>query len=440
MKKIFLIVSVLAFLIVQNGEAKELLLEDAISLTLKNSEDIQKAELDFEKAKLFLKESKSAKSFKADFGLSYQRSDIEEERVTYVNNPNNLSGALIKRPYSSDSTVYGVSAELSVSKVIYAFGKISKAIKAAQYNIDISKYQKEAIKRELRYAASLAYYYSVLSDELLKIDKSSYENALNSKKLLQSNEVSRPIKSDLIRISSDIALRKPEVDTSEYTREESYRNLKILCGISEDTNLVLKSQFSDEFLKFNKEELLKKLENNPKLLAYQSVIKMYESYAYAKKYTNYPTLALYGGHNKSLNSEEASIDDHMDSDTTYVGLSFNMSLWDGGSAKASFLQEKKEEKKALLNLVKAKKDLIKELRNCLEKYESYVKVYQNQKRACSLAKESYETSLLRFSAGQTSATELNDTEKALTSIQKGIAKTLFELNLLKANIEKLIGT
>ena len=419
--------------------SQDLSLDEAVRLTLKNSEDIQKMRLDIEKMERMTDEAIASRWFTVDAAFRYELDHLDKKSVYVVTNPANVTGDLIQRPHEMDVDVYTAEAGVSILQPVCTFGKISESIKAAKYALKASGEQGKAMERELRYAARLLYYSALLSDEMLRIAKKSYKNALESKKRLQNAAVSRPVKIDLIRLSADVALRKPQVDKARHGKNESYRALKILCDIPDYEAISLSDSLDDDFPRFSTEELTETLKDHPELSALDFVGKMHQSRGHAKKAERYPDILAFGGYLKDFESKNHDLDDYYGKEVTYVGLQINIPIWDHGKADARARQEHLESRKINLDILKKTKELRQRLNNAVEKHAAYKGVYKNQKLALSLSKKSYQTSLSRFQNGQTSATELNDAETGLTMARKGLALALFELNVLKAEILKLTG-
>jgi len=419
--------------------SQDLSLDEAVSLALENSEDIQKMRLDIEKMERVTEEARASRWFTVDAAFRYELDHLDKKNISVVNNPVNSTGDLIQRPYEMDVDVYTAEASVTVLQPVFTFGKISESIKAAKYALEASGHQEKAAERGMRYAARLLYYSALLSDEMLGIAQKSYKNALKSKKYLQNAAVSRPVKSDLIRVSADVALRKPGVDKARHAKNESYRALKILCDIPEDEVISLSDSLDDDFPRFSTDELGDTLEDHPELAALDFAGKMHQSRAHAKKAERYPEIIAFGGYVKDFESKKQDLDDYYGKEVTYVGLQINIPIWDHGKADARARQEKIESKKINLDILKKRKELRQKLNNAVEKHGAYRGVYKNQKLALTLSKKSYQTSLSRFENGQTSATELNDAETGLTMARRGLALALFELNALKAEILKLTG-
>jgi len=433
------ILSIITLLLVTNSttQARELSLNDAIQLALLENEDIQKVTLNIQKMGELVKQIGASRWFRIDATFGYEADRINQENLAFVNNTMDPKGSLIPRTYKINNAFYNGSANIHLFQPLDTFGKIGASIKAAKYGVTMSKHQKKLIQRELRYATTLAYYSAILSDVMLEISKKSYKNALKSKKLIQGAAISRPIKSDLIRVSSDIALRKPEVDKDKYIKKESYRALKILCNLPENEAITLTSEFNKLFTDLNQDLLKGKLNHYPEFEILKSASDMYCSQAYAKKAEKYPDLVAYGGYTKAFKSRSANLSGSRNDNVAYIGINIKIPLWDHGMANAASRQKKIEAQKTEIDLSKRRKELQQQLNNAMEKHEIYLEVYKNQKKALNLANKSYQTSLSRFKVGKTSATELNDAEMRLTGAHKGLSIIIFELNTLKAKTQKL---
>lgn len=410
--------------------AVNLSLEQAVGRIVKASEDIKKADANIQKMQAVIKEVNSNRWFNLEGSASYIN-------TINVENP----GKTQTLPMFGDFEIpnnYGMLG-VSVTQPIYTFGKIGNAVDAAHEALTMSKFEKEIYVREMTYAAIQMYYNAKASDKLVEIAEHSLNNAMESERLLKDSGAQRAFRSNLIKVSADIASRKPVLEEAKLNQEQAYRMLRVFAEIPENESIVLTDDFDEEFKTFDASNLRKALNTNPKLDLLDTQVKYYESSAKSKKAEHNPTIAATAGYNYFAGYTDLDMWHGFKSQGANVGLSLKIPLFDGGSASAKAMQDYAEATKSQEEFNKSKKNLSMDLENAISKYEKLVKIYNSQIEAKELAQKSYELSLDRFKTGQTSAVELNDVEQALTGAEKGILNTLFQMVLTEATIQKLTG-
>lgn len=399
-----------------------LTLDTAISLAVSKSEFVKILNLDIEKMDSLLDEMKANRWFKLNANAVIAASKADSDY-----------------PYPMHRNIYAGKLSANITQPIYTFGAISNSIEAARKAKNISEFSKDLGLRSLYFAVAQAYYAALLADENYLIAKSAYNNAVNTKAIVEKSAAVRPVKSDLIRSSADMASREILVDIAKYNRDKAYRLLKILCFIDSDNKVILTTTFTKKFNKLLTDELLVNVSNYPELKILQSQADMYELQSKAKRAGFYPKLFVSG--NLSRDKFDLNRDRKFDkySNEASVALGINITLWDGGSAFAQARQDRIEGMKVLEKYNLQMRKLTNEVIDKVDQYNTYVDTLNRLKSTIGLAEKSYDMSVSRFKTGKTTALEINDAINALTSVKQQYYNALFVLNTLVYDLEKLTG-
>ncbi len=423
----------LLFAIIPNiAGAISLTLDQAVEKIMFVSDDLKKAEMNIEKMEAVVDQANSKRWFTLDGNASY----TNNINVRQPGDPAVLPAGI---PGVGGLEIPNNIGNLGVSltQPIYTFGQIGQAVKSAKSALTMATYEREVYRREIRAMAVQIYYAAKMSDELVVIAEKSLKNAEKSEKLLKNSGAQRANRANLIKVSADIAARKPVLEDAKIHQDQAYRLLRVMAEIDDNEPIKLVDDFPKEFKKFSQEDLLAKLEANPEFALLDSKVKYHEYMASSKQAARYPTLGAQAGYDYYALHTDADMWHGMKQQSASVSLGLTIPLFDGGAASAAATQEYQEASKTRQDLHYSKKMKRKDLIDAIDRYHRMVDVYKAQQEANVLAGKSYNMSLDRFQAGQTSAVELNDVEQSLTRTQVGLANTLYDLALTEATIQKL---
>lgn len=399
-----------------------LTIKSAMHLAELKSENIQILNLDIDKMDSLLDEMKANRWFKLNASAAIAASKSDSDY-----------------PYPIHRDIYAGKLSANITQPIYTFGAISNSIEAAKKAKNISKFSKELGLRSLYYAVAQSYYAALLADENYLIAKSAYDNAVKTKRIVEKSAAVRPVKSDLIRSSADMASREILVDIAKYNRDKAYRLLRILCFIDINDTIVLTTSFVKKFNKLSSDELLAEVSNYPELQILKSQSEMYELQSKAKRAEFYPKLFISG--NLSRDRFDLNKDKRFDkySNDASIALGINLTLWDGGASFARARQDKIEGMKVSEKYNFRMRSLMNDISDKVDQYNTYIDTLSRLKNTINLAEKSFEMSVSRFKTGKTTALEINDVLNSLTSAKRQYYNTLFILNTLIYDLEKLTG-
>ncbi len=416
---------IFSMLLVGNvAHAVELSLDDALKFALERNEDIKIADLTAMQSNYIVREVESA---------IYPTITAKGQ---YLGNHN------YSNPHNMPSTTTGrfnAGASIEASQLLFAFGMIENAIEAAALAKDMMYTQKDTAITSLRYSIRNAYFAVLVYEANYEIAKQSYQNALNTKKKLETSASVRMSQSDLIKVDADIASRKPSVDSAKMMLEQGYRLLEVLCVLDEPITK-LTTQYDDmEIAHMDFDVALTLIDSSPTVKLLTQQVKYSEKMAEAKRDTDNPTVALSG----SYSLGDTSIHPYMTKPNWtaegMLGIFATIPLYDGGKAEAQGMQEDYNARINHVKLMQTKRNLENALKNAFQTYTTNIEVLKMDDEAIKLANRSYELSLSRFLTGQTSAVELNDVESGLTQLKMKRISTINSIFSALAEIEQIVG-
>jgi outer membrane protein len=410
-----------------NGYSQEVLrvsMEEAVALALREGEDLQIAANEIDKMQYRYKEARST---------IYPH--IEGE-ITWSHNAE-------YPPVAAATTKdYNLDTGVTVNQVLWAFGRISSAIRLADKYIAISRFNKDIARQEIVYNTKLSYYSVLLAERTLSVVQSSYENARKNKRLLEKRASSgRSSKRDNIKMAADIASRLPRVNDAQAAFDSAMRTFKIILGVDPAVYVELTEDFARRYDPLNQEEISESLhENEPTLQALRKQIGADEDMIKLKRANFLPTISAFATWNYRGMGDTYEIRGENLDHYAVAGLKVSVPIWLGGETGAQLSQAKIDRENDILRLHKTTKAFALELDNKISEYHAYINTLEANAKAVALAQESFNMTRDLFESGQVSLADLNDAELLLTNEKLSMALTLYNLNNTLAKIEKLAVT
>ncbi len=216
-------------LIVYAGDikSKALTIKDAVTLAVDNSEELKIGQQKLDMMNNTYKEVRASvfPQIGSEIGLDrYIESPVlkatfDEEEIEMP----------LKQEWDS-------RASITVSQVLWSFGKVFNAIKIAKRVIGLERLSIEAAENELGYGVKMAYYTMLLAQKTTKIAERSYENALTNKVALKTRFKSGRISMvNNVKMEADVAGRIPQVMRARSSLAQATIVLKDLLGLKEES-------------------------------------------------------------------------------------------------------------------------------------------------------------------------------------------------------------
>ena len=408
-----------------NEDILQVSLKSAIDRALKASEDLQISDNEIARSNSEFREER-AEIFPHISGLATWSNNYEY--------PDIAATAATKE--------YSLDAGITIDQKLFTFGRIFNAISAARNEIDVSRWEKEAVTREIIYVTKLAYYKVCLTKQVFDIFQQSYERAQENKTILQGRSAGgRVSKYDNIKIAADIASRLPSVNTARANLNSALQTLKTAIGVDSKTIINITDSYISEYSILDKEALLTNLyQNQPTLKARKKSVAAAEDTIQEKRAEFFPEVSAFSTWNhKGLGDTYEVGSENLDG-YGVAGLKVSLPIWEGGERKEELQQAMIGKDNARLRLKKTTENFLLVLENAITEYHEFIKTLDVNIEAVRLAQEAFKMSQDFFRTGRISVTDLNDAELLLTREKLNKEKTLFNINATLAKIEKLAAT
>ena len=414
-----------------NTKSEVLTIKNAVALAVDNSEELKIGQQKLYKMNNTYKEVRASAfpQIGGDVGLDR----YIESPVLKVNFDEDEVKIPIKQEWDS-------RVSITVSQVLWSFGKVFNAIKIAKRVIDLERLSIEATKNELGYGVKTAYYTMLLAQKTTKIAERSYENALKNKVALKTRFKSGRISMvNNVKMEADVAGRIPPVMRARSSLDQATIALKDLLGLKKESNVILTNNFTTDFPEYDFRQVrVQMLTKDPIVTILRNRIDLNELVVKHRKYQFYPILTGFATYNYTGTSGKIFYTDDM-SKEIITGLRFNFSLWDGGLRLNAHRKALNDKNIAEIEYQKKINELEVELKSTLSKYNALIETYKACINASKFAEESYKVILSSFKSGVVSQTMLNDVDLQLTAAKLNTLSSLYEINLLMAKIDKLIA-
>ncbi|MDD4202935.1 MAG: TolC family protein [Candidatus Omnitrophica bacterium] len=408
------------------GSPEKISLAQAIDFAFKNSEEIKITSQQV---------SQSESQYRERLGDYYPHIDAQ---VSWTNN--------LKYPVNdvypkAANYNYVMNNKIKTTQLVYSFGKVDNAVRAAKESINTNFFKKEATQEEIRFASKIAYYAVIFRKNILLITEESYQNALENKDILENRTFAgRVSRKDNIEIESDLASRIPFLSSAKAELISAENTLKRVMGISLVKNIELADTLAESYEYIKEENLLERMyQEEPSLKAYNSLIKVQESIVKAKKAEHLPTISGFGQWEyNGKNDNNAFVGSSNMDNFAVIGVQVEIPIWEGGQITERVNQAQEDKVISELEYQKRQKDLTLELKNAISDYTQYIITLKANKEAVKLAEQRFSLFQDLFHTGQVSVLELNDAELALTNNKVNMQETIFRINQSMATIEKLV--
>lgn len=342
---------------------------------------------------------------------------------------------------------YGTEQGLKVTQLITSFGKIEGAIASAEAALKLAQTNREKFLNDLDLNVKQAYFAALLSDEVLAITTTSYEDAKQNREIFRKHFAEgRAPRSDVLRLERDIVARLPEVNQAERNKYKAFLNLKILLGLDPETKITLTTNLGHQLpppAELTKLHTLATTDLNSKsidLKLLNESLDLKKAILDSKTANYYPTIAMFADYRRFAEDDKLQITSGDDIKALgTLGISVEIPIYQGGERDADTRKAAHEVAEARFRLDHAQDQTILAIRSILADYDTLYKLIDNDEKLRTLASKTYEMSKRRLSTGQTSVIELNDAATLLTQSQLLQKSHLHDLHIMTAQMQAILG-
>lgn len=443
MRKIILaIVAVLitnTYLYAQEKVVIELSLESCIKIAIDNNINIQSADIDAQKAKYKVNETRSSLLPQVNINGSFQ--DHLKLQTTI------LPGEIIGQPGTNIPVQMGsnfvTSASATLNQVIYNQTALS-ALKLSKMSYDLNNLSVEKASEEIAIEITKLYFLTTTTIEQKKLIEDNIARTAqmeNIVRLLVENNVSKQV--DYDRIHVNLENLYTQLSNTESNIEQQLNMIKYMLGIplyqpivlTGDSEMPLLKEEPQENLDFSSHIDIQLLNSqmgisqmNHKMINHGYIPSISFSAQYAvqgprKEFKNY-------FHDVAENKWYGS---------SYIGLSLSIPVFDGLDKRSKSQQAKLDYQKINMNLNDKKEQLTADHMNAMNNYHNNRNNVTRQKTNIALAEKVYGETSLKYREGLSSMSDLLQDEMSLSSAQSSYLNALYNLKESELKIMSLNG-
>lgn len=405
--------------------ARDISIDEAISIGLQKSENIQQAIFDIEIAKEQVEEA---------WASVYPQISAQVQTIRHTKAPVlQFNGTSV--PVKQD---WELLSSLQITQVIYSFGRVKSALEMAKISSDMQNTAKKVLERELRYAVEMAYYNVQLSKNILKISKDSIGNARKNQKALEKRfQGGRVPRLDNLRMQSDIASRVPSLSNAQKNLELAYLQFNLLLELDRSERPNLTSKLDLNYRGFDDALLRAEIQNTPQIKLSKLKVDMADKQVGHEKSNHYPSISAFGNISHNGTGAEMPPENENLFTSTSIGIMVNIPIYEGGAVNARTRQKVFAKARAEIDRKRQTEELELSLNQSLVEYRTNLDRLNAAKDAVRLAKQAYDLTRTRFETGGATRNDLNDSERSLTSARIQVESIKYEIFQNKANINKL---
>ena len=312
-------------------------------------------------------------------------------------------------------------------------------------DIEKAKADKEVIENEYKLQLLDSYYQALFTQELLKIQKEQFKNAVfNLDRISKEVEIGSKPKSDLYDVQLSFAQEEKRIlETEQLYNIQKIQLFQLMNAADVSiSDVVLVSNSSDEIATVASEV------SNPKIksaeLNYKSSLKDFSS----QRATNLPILSTFYSissfYFKPLNQSSADVASFSnqigDNKNQQVGLQLSVPIFNGFRNNKRNIAAKIETQKNKLIITQEQQKIENQIALEKQNQQNYLQLQNKFEETLTYAKASFATTQSKFLAGKIESISLSSVKNQLLSSEYDVLKnslqmeyTNFKINLIQNN-------
>jgi outer membrane protein TolC len=393
-------------------------LAQVLELARRNNRDLQVAILQLERSRSELRESQAA--LFPTLGIN---SNITNSGNGFRNNS------------SQSSTSFSGSAQLNYD--LYTSGNREATIQAAQEQLRVDELNVENQSSTITLNATTQYYDLQQADEQVRINRSAVENAQASLRDTQAREQAGVgTRFDVLQAQVNLANAQQELTNAISQQQIARRQLATSLSLSQSVDITAADpvQLAGLWPQTVEQSIVQAFQNRPELqqqLAQRNLSEQQRRQALSQLG---PQISLAG----SYNLQDRYDDGVSVTDGYSLGLEGNVTLFDGGAARARAAQSRANIAIAETQFA-SQRDIIRfDVEQYYSQLQSNLNNVQTSSVALNQAREALNLARLRFQAGVGTQTEVIAAENDLTRAEGNRVTAILDYNRALANLQRSV--
>jgi TolC family type I secretion outer membrane protein len=421
-----------AALAAQPAAETQLSLQDCLNLALKQNPAVLKAQQEIRRAHGVIAEARAEALPRVTATGQYKR--IDENFIESF--PGNPAWPNQKQPWA---------AQVEVSQVVYAGGKVTAALRAARLTDQIAALD----------------FQRVVADTVLQVRRTFYEILLGkaqvtvreqSLRLLEQQledtrhrfDVGAVPRFNVLRAEVELANAKPPLIRAQNNLRLAKESLvKLLAldtpGKGADFTTI---NFAGELLYQHRpwtlpEALTQALQKRPELQQAEKQVGLARENVRAAKAGYKPQIDIFGDYGIRNTTFGSEVDETLHGWT--VGARATWPVFDGLLTFGRVQQARAQQAKAELDAADARRAVELEVRQAYSDYVQALELIEAQKKTVESAEESLRLAEARFRAGTGTQLDVLSAQTALTEARSNAIQALYDYNVAIATLDRVTG-
>jgi len=402
-----------------NQTTQRLTLQECVELAIKTHPQIAMTQAQLKEASAEYKEINANYFPKFNIGTSYSRLDYAPQ---------------FKTKYLGES-LNDYQASLYLKQLIYDGGKTGKMKDWARRSIIIEEENLREARRDLIHSVTRAYYNLIFADNMVKVKGEAVRQIESHVNVANAMFLSgRAPKVDVLRAEVQLANVKQELSKAQNSLQIASAQLNDLIGREIDVPIAIDTEIEFEARVVDvKSNINAALESNPQLRRVKSTTAATEARIKAEKSAYRPNVSFKADYGYEWGDWPPK------ENVWHFGVAIDIPLWDGGITKARVNQAK-----ATLEKIKATERLLAK-QITLQVQKAYLSLKEAESRvsvtekSVEQAKESLRIVEGSYELGTGISRDVIDAQVALTQAQTNYLQALIDVQLAKADLERIVG-
>ena len=406
-----------------------LTLEEAISIALATEPNIRARLQDYEAA-----------GFRVNQALSAVLPQLAGSWVANRQQSQFFSGAVgggAPKPsplWSTNST-----AQVTLSQILFDFGKTFAATDTARAQAEVSRLDAEVQKDQVILAVKEAYFNLLFGKRLITVNQEAVARAeLNLRSAKGFFEVGTQPKFTVTRAEVDVANAQVALIQAKNAERLARVALNTAMGIDVNTATEVKDILSVEPSRMVEGQLIPEaLRQRPEYHRINALVTAADASLRQAFRNFFPDISGVGSYGGTFRNPKSPVDDL--AETWQLGLQLNWSIFDGGNKIARYQEATKNVEAARSRVQAIELSISQEVVQAdLNLHETQERT-QAAKKAVESAQENFRLAQGRFDAGVGTIIELTDAQLALTQAQSTEAQALTDHRIAVSRLERALG-
>lgn len=393
-------------------------LAQALELAKRNNRNLQVSLLELERSRSALKESQAALF-----------------PTLSINGSVTNSGDGFVSSTSQPSTSFSGQAQLNYN--LYTSGSRNATIKEAEEQLRINELAVESQALEIELNVATQYYNLQQADEQVRISRSAVENSQASLRDAQSRLTAGVgTRFDVLQSQVNLANSQQTLTSAISQQQIARRQLATTLSLSQSADISAAEpvQIAGLWQLTVEESIIQAFQNRPELpqqLAQRNISEQQRRQALSQLG---PQISLAS----SYNLQDRYNDGVSVTDGYSVGLQGNLTLFDGGAAKARAAQAKTNIAIAEVQFATQRDQIRFDVEQFYSQLRSNLDNVQTSTVALSQAQEALNIARLRFNAGVGTQTDVISAENDLTQAEGNRVTAILDYNRALANLRRSV--